>query len=129
MLRRIVGLIFAASFIVLAGCRSAAPIHDVVAAPVVTSKPVTMEVVRTAIVAAGSGLGWRMEPRSPGTITGVLELREHRAVVEVTYDTKTYNIKYKDSLNLNYSGTSIHKNYNGWVENLDKAIRVQLANT
>jgi hypothetical protein len=128
MLQRIVGLILAASFIVLAGCRSAAPIYDVVAAPVVTSKPVTMEAVRNAIVVAGSGLGWRMEPRTPGTITGVLDLRDHRAVVEVTYDTKTYNIKYKDSSNLNYSGTTIHKNYNGWVENLDKAIRVQLAN-
>jgi hypothetical protein len=128
MLQRIVGLILAASFIVLAGCRAAAPIYDVVAAPVVTSKPVTMEAVRNAIVMAGSGLGWRMEPRTPGTITGVLDLRDHRAVVEVTYDTKTYNIKYKDSSNLNYSGTSIHKNYNGWVENLDKAIRIQLAN-
>ena len=128
MLHRFVGLILAASFIVLSGCRSA-PIHDVVAAPVVTSKPATMEAVQNAIVFAGNGLGWRMEPRSPGTITGILELRDHRAVVEDSYDTKTYNIKYKDSSNLDYNWTSIHKNYNGWVENLDKAIRVQLAKT
>jgi hypothetical protein len=128
MLHRIVGLILAASFVVLAGCRSA-PIHDVVAAPVVSSKPATMEAVQNAIVLAGNGLGWRMEPRSPGTITGILDLRDHRAVVEVTYDTKTYNIKYKDSSNLNYDGTNIHKNYNGWVENLDRAIRMQLAKT
>jgi hypothetical protein len=128
MLRRILGLILAASFVVLAGCRSA-PILEVVAAPVVTTKPVTMEAVQNAIVVAGNGLGWKMEPRNPGTITGILDLRTHRAVVEVTYDTKTYNIKYKDSSNLDYNGTSIHKNYNGWVENLDKAIRVQLAKT
>jgi hypothetical protein len=121
-----VGLVVVGCFVVLAGCRSA-PIHDVVAAPVVTTKPVTMEAVQTAIVVAGTGLGWRMEPGKAGTVTGVLELRDHRAVVEVTYDTKAYNIKYKDSSNLDYSGTSIHKNYNGWVENLDKAIRVQLA--
>lgn len=128
MLHRIVGLIFAASLVVLAGCRTA-PIHDVVAAPVVTSKPVTMEVVQNAIVVAGTQLGWKMEPLNPGTITGTIELRTHRAVVEVTYDTKTYNIKYKDSLNLDYNGTSIHKNYNGWIENLDKAIQVQLSHT
>ena len=127
MLHRIVGLILAASFVVLAGCRSA-PIHDVVAAPVATSKPVTMEAVQKAIVTAGQGLGWQMEARNPGTITGILDLRTHRAVVEVTYDTKTYNIKYKDSSGLDYDGKNIHKNYNGWVENLDKAIRVQLAN-
>jgi hypothetical protein len=126
MLHRIVGLIVVASFVVLAGCRSA-PIHDVVAAPVVTSKPATMEAVQTAIIVAGTGLGWRMEPARPGTITGVLELRDHKAVIEVTYDSKAYNIKYKDSSNLDYGGTSIHKNYNGWVENLDKAIRLQLA--
>jgi hypothetical protein len=129
MLHRIVGLILAASFLVLAGCRAAAPIHNVVAAPVVTSKPVTMEAVQKAIITAGNVLGWKMEPRNPGRITGTLELRTHRAVVEVTYDTKTYNIKYKDSSNLEYTGTTIHQNYNGWVENLDKAIRVQLANT
>jgi len=128
MLRRILGLILAAFFVVLAGCRSA-PILEVVAAPVVTTKPVTMEAVQNAIVVAGNGLGWKMEPLNPGTITGILDLRTHRAVVEVTYDTKTYNIKYKDSSNLDYNGTSIHKNYNGWVENLDKAIRVQLAKT
>jgi hypothetical protein len=128
MLRRIVGLILAASFVVLAGCRSA-PIHEVVAAPVAATKPLTMEAVQKAIVTAGQGLGWQMEPRNPGTITGILDLRTHRAVIEVTYDTKTYNIKYKDSSNLDYDGKNIHKNYNGWVENLDKAIRVQLANT
>jgi PBP1b-binding outer membrane lipoprotein LpoB len=126
MLHRIVGFTVVASLVVLAGCRSA-PIHDVVAAPVVTTKPVTMEAVQSAIVVAGTGLGWRMEAGKQGTITGVLELRDHKAVVEVTYDTKAYNIKYKDSSNLDYSGTSIHKNYNGWVENLDKAIRAQLA--
>ena len=53
-------------------------------------------------------------------------LRDHRAVVTVIYDTKSYSIKYKDSSNLNYDGKSIHKNYNGWVENLDKAIRSNL---
>ena len=126
MLRRSIVLFLGMSLMILAGCRSA-PIQNVVAAPVVTSKPPTMESVQNAIVLAGTGLGWRMEPKDTGTITGVLDLRTHRAVVEVTYDTKAYNIKYKDSSNLDYNGTSIHKNYNGWVENLDKAIRSQLA--
>jgi hypothetical protein len=31
-----------------------------------------------------------------------------------------------DSTNLNYDGTNIHRNYNGWITNLDKAIRSQL---
>ena len=128
MLRRSILLLVGASLVALAGCRTA-PIYDVIGAPVVTTKPATMETVRSAITQAGIGLGWRMETQGPGTIRGVLDLRTHHAVVEVTYDTKTYNIKYKDSTNLDYNGTSIHKNYNGWVENLDKAIRMQLANS
>ena len=48
------------------------------------------------------------------------------AVVDIEYDAKTYWIEYKDSTNLDYTGSSIHKNYIGWIENLDKAIRAQL---
>ena len=59
-------------------------------------------------------------------MTGTLALRTHVAVVDIQFDSKTYSIKYKDSTNLDYTGNSIHKNYNGWIENLDNAIRVQL---
>ena len=33
---------------------------------------------------------------------------------------------YKDSANLHYDGKTIHSNYNGWIQNPDKAIRTQL---
>ena len=126
MARQIIAFIFAAFLLLMAGCRSA-PILDVVAAPVTTTKPVSMSNMESAIIGAGTGLGWRMAPQTPGQIEGVLSLRDHRAVVTVSYDTKSYSIKYKDSSNLNYDGKSIHKNYNGWVENLDRAIRSNLA--
>jgi len=70
-----------------------------------------------------------MVPRSPGKVEGVLALRTHRAVVDIDYDTKVYSIKYKDSVNLDYDGKTIHKNYNGWVENLDRAIKSKLIGT
>jgi hypothetical protein len=50
------------------------------------------------------------------------------AVVDINYTVKSYNISYKDSTELNYDGTNIHKNYNGWIQNLDKGIRAQLSN-
>ena len=126
MSRRIAGCVFAAFLLLMGGCRSAS-VYDVVAEPVTTTKPLSMSGMESAIIGAGIGLGWRMVPQTPGQIEGVLALRDHRAVVTVTYDTKSYSIKYKDSSNLNYDGKSIHKNYNGWVENLDKAIRSNLA--
>lgn len=126
MAGKILHLVFAAILLLMAGCRSA-PVHDVVAAPATTVKPVALSTMESAIIGAGTGLGWRMIPRAPGQIEGVIALRDHRAVVTVNYDTKSYSIKYKDSSNLHYDGKSIHKNYNGWVENLDRAIRTNLA--
>ena len=123
---KILSLGFAALLLLMTGCRSAS-VLDVVTAPVTTTNPVSMSNMESAIIGGGIGLGWRMVPQGPGQIEGVLSLRDHRAVVTVIYDTKSYSIKYKDSSNLKYDGKSIHKNYNGWVENLDKAIRSNLA--
>jgi hypothetical protein len=99
--------------------------------------------VTKAIVLAGMGLKWEMDVAAPGHIIGTLNLRSHQAVVDITYTTKIYSITYKSSQNLvpNYwSGTTkqvkpqdkelsnplIHRNYNGWIENLNNAIRTQV---
>jgi hypothetical protein len=109
----------------LGGCRSAG-IYNVSAVPVVSNKSVSMEDVQKAIVRAGVGLGWQMKPVEPGLIVATLHLRTHMAMVDIKYDTKTYSITYKDSSGLDYDGHNIHKNYNGWVQNLDNGIRSQL---
>src|ERR1700690_1055148 len=109
----------------LGGCR-AAEIYTVSATPVVANKAVSMEDVQKAIVRAGVALGWEMKPVEPGLILGTLHLRTHMAMVDIKYDTKTYSITYKDSTNLDYNGHNIHKNYNGWIQNLDSGIRSQL---
>lgn len=90
----------------------------------------TLNQVTKAIVLAGMGLKWEMDPIQPGHILGTLNLRSHQAVVDITYNTSTYNIAYKSSKHLmtrNEDGTpvGIHPNYNGWIENLDNAIRTQ----
>lgn len=109
------------------GCRTA-PIYDVTDAPVVTnSHPVTAEQVNAAIKRAGLQLGWQMSDAAPGHIKAVLHLREHMAQTDIAYNTKTYSITYQDSSNLKHSGNQIHSNYNGWIQRLDQAIRVQLS--
>lgn len=126
MTRVILKVLIPCAVLLFAGCRSA-PVYNVSSAPVVTAKKATLEEVGRAITRAGVGLGWQMVPREPGKMEGVLVLRTHRAVVDITYDTATYSIKYKDSSELQYDGTNIHSNYNGWIQNLDKAIRAQLS--
>ncbi|MGH8642629.1 MAG: hypothetical protein ACRET6_13030 [Burkholderiales bacterium] len=110
----------------LLGCATV-PVYNVESRAIVSNKPVTAKDVEGAIVRAGAALGWQMVPKGPGSMEGTLVLRTHRAVVDVNYDAKNYSIKYKDSEDLKYDGTNIHKNYNGWIQNLEKGISTQLS--
>jgi len=104
------------------------PIVNVSAEPVVSASgaAVTPEYVRDAILRAGTRLGWQMTPASTGLVNGRIALRNHVAVIDVTYTSGTYNIRYRDSTNLDYRDGQIHKNYNVWMENLNNAIRMEL---
>jgi len=118
------------SAVLLAGC-APAKVRNVTDSPVRSNKsPVTMQDVSGAIKHAGAGLGWAMLDSGPGKIDGTLRLRTHVAEVEVSYDTSKYSIQYKNSVNLDYDAEkgTIHKNYNGWIQNLDNAIQRELAN-
>lgn len=114
----------AAVLFLIVAC-TAAPVMNIEQAPV-TPTPASLSDVTKAITKAGVGLGWQMTPVAPGKMVGTLNIRDHRAVVDITYDLKSYSVKYKDSTNLNYDGTNIHRNYNGWITNLDKQIRANL---
>ncbi|HEC30312.1 MAG TPA: hypothetical protein ENI65_12065 [Gammaproteobacteria bacterium] len=97
------------------------------AAVATSSKGVALDNITKAIVRAGIALGWNMRVVKPGHIEATLYLRTHMAKVDVTYNNKDYSIKYKDSKNLDYDGTQIHSNYNGWVSNLSNGINAQLS--
>ena len=107
------------------GACTAAPIYNVKSDYMAAPPNVTLEQVTGAIKRAGSGLGWQMIDKGPGEIEGRLNLRDHVAVVKITFDAKNFSIFYKDSTNLKYDGTRIHRNYNGWIQNLEKAILAQ----
>ena len=122
MLRTALMVLVPAIALLMVGCRIA-PVYDVQQAPIVATHAVSMADVERAIRTAGASLGWQMVPRGPGSMEGTLVLRDHRAVVDINYDSKSYSIKYKDSSNLQYDGSTIHSNYNGWIQNLERAIR------
>lgn len=106
----------------LAGC--ALPVYNVKDAPV--TRKLNEDQVRLAIMRAGATLGWRIREVKPGLLEGTLHLRTHMAKVSIPYSAQSYSIVYADSANLLYDGTNIHKNYNGWIRNLDQGIQVQL---
>jgi hypothetical protein len=121
-------LAVAAATLVLAACQPMA-IHNVADAPVSTSsgKAASATQVRSAIITAGTALGWSIKDDGPGRLEGTLRLRDHAAVVEIPYSGSRYSITYKSSENLQAGDGKIHKNYNGWVQNLDRAIRAEIS--
>ncbi|WP_245391411.1 hypothetical protein [Sulfurospirillum barnesii] len=125
-------MLFIAALATLAfvGC-TAAPIYNVESNSVVSNNETntSLKDVEKAIIRAGAGLGWVMKKVEDGKIQGVLTLRKHVAVVVINYNTKAYSIQYQDStaLDFNPAENTIHKNYNTWIQNLNKAIQVQLS--
>ena len=102
------------------------PIQNVNDATVVSASPVQTSQVKSAIMIAGTSLGWQMAEVSPGLIQGTLNLRKHTAVVDIPYSAAKYSIVYRSSINLDEKDGQIHKNYNSWVQNLSKKIGTEL---
>ncbi len=123
-----IGIALLASLLVLlTGCK-ATPVLNIEEAAIMTeAENVSSKDIAEAIVRAGSGLGWVMKlQKGSDEIIGILHLRKHMAKVSIKYTNEFYSIQYLDSTNLNYDGTNIHNNYNGWISYLNNGIQAQL---
>ena len=100
-----------------------------------------MSIIKSAIIVLGVSvviaLGARTSkaimnvsntPVSPGKSLQVNQLRSDifTAVVEIPQTTSNYSIVFKSGVNLSEKDGQIHKNYNGWVQNLDNRIKAEL---
>lgn len=113
-----------------AGCFRCDPILNIQKAPVTTAngKALSNDQVKAAIIRAGATLGWQMKDEAPGKITATLQLRKHTANIEIPYSPTEYSILYKSSIELDAGADgTIHKNYNGWIQNLNRGITAQLS--
>ena len=119
-------VVFGISIVISLGACTTKPILNVNDAPVLTTKSLDAVQVRGAIVSAGVALGWQVVDVNPGVLRGTLKLRDHTAIVEIPYTTGKYSIIFKSGDNLGEKDGQIHKNYNGWVQNLDNRIKAEL---
>ena len=108
----------------LAGCARTAPIAQI---HTTVSAGHTEAQVKSAILKAGIQREWVMSEPAPGVIKATTQTRDHVATVRISYSATGYSINYESSLNLMASGGKIHRNYNRWVQNLNKDIQVNLA--
>ena len=90
------------------------------------------ESTRVAILRGMARHGWERAAEEPGAIVARLVARRHMAEVEIAYDAKSIEIRYRDSEGLlceeSQDGCSrIHRAYNRWVLQLRKDIGAEVS--
>ena len=101
-----------------------------VAAITSSGKPASAEDIKKAFMVGGARRGWVFSDTGPGKMTGKLVVRTHTLVMDLTYETGKYTLRYLDSVNLDYKDDagkkSIHKAYVNWNTNLMNDARAEL---
>ncbi|TKJ39448.1 MAG: hypothetical protein CEE38_01555 [Planctomycetes bacterium B3_Pla] len=105
------------------------PVMNLSNEPVPTSadgSTYTRKQLHEAIIRACKLRGWIAQPKKKGLIEASINVRMHRAKVEIHYDETKISILYKDSYDLDYADGYIHRNYNRWITYLYRTILSEL---
>ncbi|MBB3194250.1 hypothetical protein [Roseateles terrae] len=97
-----------------------------------TADALTAEQVKQAIVRGGAKHEWTVVREEAGKVQlKYIKQNKHEVVVDVSYDTTGFQIRYVGSTNMKYeqaNGTAmIHPFYNTWVSNLSRSISTEAA--
>ncbi|MDB5316813.1 MAG: hypothetical protein JWO24_2657 [Rhodospirillales bacterium] len=104
----------------LIGCNRLAPIYTVTGSSFVGVAPLPRrgDQIRRAAIR----LNWTVQDIRPGAMRATYNARRDQAVVEITYTRDGFSIQYLESSNLSFSGGQINRAYNGWAQDLERAI-------
>ncbi|MDV7341018.1 hypothetical protein RYZ26_15535 [Terasakiella sp. A23] len=122
------GLLSVFVCLLLTGCFGRIqPLYSVYNHPVPSSADfMSLREISEVIELSAVNRKWLVEEQYPGLLTLTFRKKTHMAVVEVSFDQSNYSIKYVNSTHLLYNGTTIHRNYNRWVANLERDIEMNL---
>jgi hypothetical protein len=67
--------------------------------------------------------GWETEELAPGELIATRRRGHAIAVVQIRFDARSFDIRYRNSENLLRSEGRIHRRYNRWVEALAVGIQ------
>lgn len=112
------------SILSLLGCRTT----DIYQSQgIVIPSGLTSREVQEAIVrAVESREGWFLNDKAEGKVRAMLAVRLHKATVDILYDSKLVKTELISSENLKQSEGMIHKNFNTWVQLLERDILLSL---
>ncbi|MBR0656959.1 hypothetical protein [Plastoroseomonas arctica] len=106
--------------LILLGCNRLAPVYTVSEANFLGAAPLTRrgDQIRRAAIR----LNWAVQDVRPGVMRATFNARRDQAVVEITYSRDRFSIQHLESSNLSFNGGQINRAYNGWVQDLERAI-------
>jgi hypothetical protein len=120
-------LLIVSAVIMVSACRTR-PVYNVQDHPIpAATQRLPLDQIGQTIMQAGRLRHWRMDPAGPGQITGILDDREHEAVINITYSQQAYSITLAASTNLHQEDGEVHKKYNRWIRQLEKTIDDRLS--
>jgi hypothetical protein len=83
--------------------------------------------LRRLILEAARAHEWQLAQERPGVLTLKLQAESHGATIDVPYDDTGFQIKYRESVDLDYAVEGgravIHPRYNHWISLLSNDIR------
>lgn len=87
--------------------------------------------VRLAFVTPRDGRIWTVDEEGDGYFIATIQVRDHRAQVQISYMSTTILVRYLNSVNLKYGRNSdgvvvIHRNFNKWMQNFLADVQQQL---
>jgi len=113
----------------LAAARSA-PLQEPQRTEIVAAdaaKASTPTLVRRAIIIGGQHHGWKPVADKPGVLTLTAASGQHQVSVDVLYDAHSFQVRYKDSVNMNEEKSddkvTVHPKVNKWLSDLTDDIR------
>ena len=103
------------------------PIYTVQSHPIPSgSLNLRTQEITDAIVQAAQSNGWLVDRIGPSEVRATQKWRDHAAVVLISHDGKTFNIRNDGSTNLKQHDDVIHRAYNSRVQALETAIEKRL---
>jgi hypothetical protein len=90
------------------------------------------KIVHDAIIEGALGKGWRITRNTPTELRLAINVRRHALTVDVIIRGGSVDVKYVDSVNLNYRKDDdgrefIHPSYGKWINSVLVAARIHAA--
>jgi hypothetical protein len=87
--------------------------------------------VQLAFVTPRDTRTWTVDEQGNGYFIATIQVRDHRAQVQINYASPTITVTYLNSVNLKYGRNSdgivvIHRNFNKWMQNFLADVQQQL---